>query len=97
MAAHEYINQEQLRGLIAGDFYMAGTPDEEQIKVGDLHPDGISMYSWDKDHYEGLKEDIKSKGIHTPLAVSKNMLMDGHHRAVAAMELGLPQIPVSDW
>lgn len=54
MAAHEHINQDQLRSLIAGDFYMAGTPDDEQIKVGQLHPDDVTTYSWDKDHYEGL-------------------------------------------
>ena len=97
MAAHEHINQDQLRSLIAGDFYMAGTPDDEQIKVGQLHPDDVTAYSWDKDHYEGLKEDIKNKGIHTPLKVSNSMLMDGHHRALIAMELGIPQIPVSNW
>ena len=42
-----------------------------------------------------LKADITKNGIQEPLTVrGGNVLKDGHHRGVAAMELGLSQVPV---
>lgn len=46
------------------------------------------------DDYRSLKSDIAKNGIQTPLQVSNGQLLDGHHRAVAAIELGLSHVPV---
>ena len=95
MPAHEHINQEQLRGMFANDYY--DHFEENNIKVGDLDAD----YVWDQfdDHtYEELHDSIKKEGIKTPLNVSlrDNMLYDGHHRAVIARDLGIDKIPIRD-
>ena len=87
MPAHEYINQEQLRGLYAHGFH--------DPKVKDLDADSV----WDQfdDHtYESLHDSIKNEGMKTPLDVSltDNMLYDGHHRAVIARDLNLNKIPI---
>lgn len=45
--------------------------------------------------FESLTKDIQENGITTPLRVVNDYLIDGHHRAVVAMELGLLEIPIS--
>jgi len=95
MAAHEHINQEQLRGLLAYDYYDPFS--EDNYTVGGLDKDFV----WDEgdDHtYESLHASIKKEGIRTPLNVSlkDNMLYDGHHRAVIARDLNLNKIPIKD-
>lgn len=94
MPAKDYINQNQLRNLFAGDFHMEGEPKEYQLRVGDLHPEGIREYSWDAEHYDDLKKSIQDRGITNPLLVRGNTLIDGHHRAVIARELELAKIPI---
>jgi len=81
---------EELRGLSSENF--------EGVKVGnllDLRWDGDEDLPkvWGKD-YDDLKSDIAEKGIHTPLLISGKQLLDGHHRAVAAMQLGMSHVPV---
>ncbi|MBX5466881.1 MAG: ParB/RepB/Spo0J family partition protein [Firmicutes bacterium] len=45
--------------------------------------------------YEALKEDIAAHGIHDALLVTPDFtLITGHHRAKAALELGLEAVPV---
>lgn len=89
MPAHEYINQRQLRALKALDF----PRDEgmgEEYTVGELDPE----LSFDMDHYNALKADIAKNGIRRPIKVLHGQyLNEGHHRAVAAKELGLERIP----
>ena len=81
---------EELKNLKSENF--------EGVKVGNL----LDL-RWDKDEdlpkvwgkdYEDLKSDIAKRGIHTPLLISDKQLLDGHHRAVAAMELGISHVPV---
>ena len=89
MPAHQHINQEQLRALKALDF---PTDDEGgYYTVGQLDPE---LSFADIEHYNTLKADIAKRGILKPLQVRKGQIDDGHHRAVAAKELGLPRIPV---
>jgi hypothetical protein len=95
MPAHEHINQEQLRGLYANDFY--DHFEENNYTVGSLDADFV--WNVDDDHtYEELHNSIKKEGIKTPLDVSlrHNMLYDGHHRAVIARDLGIDKIPIRD-
>lgn len=95
MAAHEYINQEQLRKLVANDFY--DHFNEKDITVGDLSVDYVWVDGDDPTYHE-LHDSIKKEGIKTPLKVSlrDNMLYDGHHRAVVARDLGINKIPIED-
>lgn len=41
-----------------------------------------------------LKADIAENGMRKPIKVRDGAVTDGHHRAIAAMELGLDKIPV---
>ena len=50
-----------------------------------------------RDNIDSLKEDIAKNGVKTPLEVTKDeggYLLDGHHRYVAARELGMDKVPV---
>lgn len=62
----------------------------EEYTVGELDPE----LSFDMEHYNALKEDIAKNGIRRPIKVLHGQyLNEGHHRAVAARELGLERIP----
>lgn len=46
-------------------------------------------------YIEHLKRDIRQNGIMEPLTIrGGNVVTDGHHRGVAALEMRLPRIPV---
>ena len=93
MPASEHINQDQLRALKALDF-----PSDEGnnfytnfYTVGQLDPE----LSFDMEHFNALKADIAEHGIQRPIKILHGKyLNEGHHRAVAARELGLERIPV---
>lgn len=44
--------------------------------------------------FQDLTADIQQNGITAPLRVVNNVLVDGHHRAIVAMELGLTEVPI---
>lgn len=46
---------------------------------------------------DDLKASIASEGIQQPLRVVGGVVDSGHHRYVAAKELGLTHIPVTVW
>ena len=89
MSASNHINQEQLRALKALDFPKdAGS----HYTVGSLDP---KLSFDDMEHYESLKSDIAEHGIQRPIkTIHGAFLNEGHHRAVAARELGIEKIPV---
>lgn len=88
MPAHQYINQKQLRALIALDF--PSDDKDNYYTVGQIEPD----FSFDQNHYNALKDDIAKNGIKEPLEIRNGQLENGHHRAVAARDLGIDKIPV---
>jgi hypothetical protein len=88
MSASNHINQEQLRALKALDF--PSDNDDNYYTVGQIDPD----ISFDAHHYDALKDDIAKNGIKEPLEVRKGQLENGHHRAVAARDLGIEKIPI---
>lgn len=54
--------------------------------------------SWSGPKYiDNLKSDISQRGIQNPIQVTDKygfpMLYDGHHRLIAAMDLGLEKVP----
>jgi len=44
--------------------------------------------------YEDFRNDVRARGITTPLEVHGNIVLDGRHRLRAAREVGLLQVPV---
>lgn len=44
--------------------------------------------------FEGLAADIAKNGIKEPLRVANGVLVNGHHRAIIALELGLESVPI---
>ena len=93
MPAHEYINQHQLRGLFAGDF-VSEDGNGRELTIGEAKPE-----DWfDMDHYNALKDNIAEHGIQRPIKVIYGKyLNEGHHRAMAAKELGLSRIPIQNF
>ena len=68
------------------------TPEEFLAQSRPLTIDDIS-----RENIEELKRHIESGKTLDPLALYKNMLEDGRHRANAAKELGIDQLPVLNW
>jgi CBS domain-containing protein len=64
----------------------------DQVEIGSLLPTQTKIY---EDELEGRMYEIK-KGLAEPLIVVKrpgrNILVDGHHRAIAAKRLGIAQL-----
>lgn len=62
--------------------------------VGDLTR---AMYVLPKHEevFQDLTADIQQNGITAPLRVVNDVLIDGHHRAIVAMELGLNEVPIA--
>jgi hypothetical protein len=50
-----------------------------------------------RENIDLLKQHIESGGTLDPLALYKNMKEDGRHRANAAKELGINEVPVLNW
>ena len=48
----------------------------------------------DVGYFDQLSKDIQDNGLSTPLKVSDGVLVDGHHRAIIAMELDLKEVPI---
>lgn len=44
--------------------------------------------------FDELAKDIAANGVVKPLRVVNRFLVDGHHRAIIALELGLDNVPV---
>lgn len=44
--------------------------------------------------FDELTKDIAANGIVEPLRVVNNFLVDGHHRAIIALELGLDNVSI---
>jgi hypothetical protein len=63
-------------------------------ELADVHAQDL-RHGGPRGYVNHLKADIQKNGIQKPLTVrGGNVLLDGHHRGVAAMELGLPGVPV---
>ena len=69
-------------------------PSGKDYTIGDL--DAENIFQHDSERYQSLHDSIKNEGIKVPLSVSlkQNLLIDGHHRAVVARDLGIDTIPI---
>lgn len=93
MPAYQHINQDQLRGLVASDMSF-DDPSGKDYTIGEL--DAENIFQDDHDRYTSMYESVKKEGIKVPLTVSlkRNLLIDGHHRAIVARDLGIDKIPI---
>jgi len=67
---------------------------QEDYDHGSPHPRDV-RFGGPRNYIEHLKRDISKNGITEPLTVrGGNVLVEGHHRGLAAMELGLDGVPV---
>jgi len=101
-----HISHEQLADLRAGDYDETRMRDIVPALQWDWdnsgeHPgDPEYVHSNEYEHggprpyIEHLKSDISKRGMDSPIDVSNGAVVDGHHRAAAAMELKMDKIPV---
>ena len=70
------------------------------IRMKHVDAASCSMFdSHDDDYVENLKTNIAAQGLKTPIEATKldsgeTLLTEGHHRVMAARELGMTHIPV---
>lgn len=106
MSADEHLNETQFMGMkefkdlhsADWDAPMAHTlrniQNDYDSGLESPHPRDAE-YGGPRKYIDHLKADITKNGIKEPLVVrGGNVLVEGHHRGVAAMELGLPGVPV---
>jgi hypothetical protein len=72
----------------------------DPIRMSSIDRESCNNYhSHNEDHLDDLKKDISTKGMKTPVEATRldngeTLLTEGHHRVIAARELGLTHIPV---
>lgn len=79
------VNTEQLKSLRSFDHPCLVGELSRTLYIDSLH----------NEIFDQLTDDILQNGIMTPLRVVNRHLVDGHHRAIIALELDLPEIPIS--
>lgn len=102
----QYISHQELRNMYSGDYdapmgkahgsmlrdwrdYKNGELDEGDIHSGELEHGGPTA------HIRHLQDDIAQNGLKDPLVIrGGNVVVDGNHRGVAALNLRLDKIPV---
>ena len=102
----QYISHQELRNMYSGDYdapmgkahgsmlrdwrdYKNGELDQDDIHSGELEHGGPTA------HIRHLQDDIAQSGLKEPLVIrGGNVVVDGNHRGVAALNLRLDKIPV---
>lgn len=102
----QYISHQELRNMYSGDYdapmgkahgsmlrdwrdYKNGELDQDDIHSGELEHGGPTA------HIRHLQDDIAQNGLKDPLVIrGGNVVVDGNHRGVAALNLRLDKIPV---
>lgn len=102
----QYISHQELRNMYSGDYdapmgkahgsmlrdwrdYKNGELDQDDIHSGELEHGGPTA------HIRHLQDDIAQNGLKEPLVIrGGNVVVDGNHRGVAALNLRLDKIPV---
>lgn len=98
----QFLGLEELKNLPTHDY--ADTTVQHVLPHMEEHAEGIDeddewQHGGPRQHVEALAADIKENGLREPLVVNQTAdgrrhLADGHHRALAAIQLGLPRVPV---
>ena len=100
----QFISHRELAKMNAGDFDvpMPKARREMQREWDEAQPEDRPDFAHPKDvefggpdkYLSHLKEDISERGMQEPLEIRNDTVTEGHHRGIAALELGLEQIPV---
>lgn len=100
-----YISHHELADMYSGDYdvkmpHLMREMQNEWDELGPDHPDahaGEVEHGGPRPYVEHLKKSIQANGFDEPLTVrGTNVVTDGNHRGVAALELRHPRIPVRD-
>lgn len=102
MSATDHLNGQQFMGIDeVGDLQSYNYPGMSVRKWAETEGD-LSMYGSSRAYRTGISDDddslfaqVKAQGIHQPLDVSGETLMEGHHRWAAARAAGMSQVPVN--
>jgi N6-adenosine-specific RNA methylase IME4 len=61
-----------------------------------LHPDSHLIPEMRPGEYASFLADIRERGVTVPIEVMGRIVLDGRHRLRAALDLGLPEVPVRE-
>lgn len=103
--ADEHITHQDLAKMYSGDWEVPMTRVRRSLR--DEYEDWQTGEAWEKPHGKDiehggpdayvnyLSNDMRITGMHTPIDVRDGrVVVDGNHRGVAAMQLGLDRIPI---
>jgi ParB/Sulfiredoxin domain len=95
--SHSALNDEQFAGHKVGE---TGTMSPHRLAEGYWDPNlknPQALRDWSGPGYiEGLASDIREHGLRDPVQIragSQPHIYDGHHRVIAAMDIGLKEVP----
>jgi hypothetical protein len=105
MSAHDalsdtqFVSHKELSSMYSGDFDEPMSNLQHQSMFREqVHPayaDLPKRGSRATAHVNRLARDITKNGMREPITVrGGNVVVDGHHRALAAMKIGLDRVPV---
>jgi len=94
----QFISHVELANLVSREF---GTPMSQVLpemqrrwESGESDHMTEEIHGGPRKYVEHLKGSISERGMRKPIKVKDGAVVDGNHRAVAAIELGLEKIPV---
>lgn len=97
---NRYLSHTELAKLPAGDYddtpmhsAMHGFDDDHAAGAEYAHPGDLAHGS-PRAYIDHLKKDIAERGMKRPICIHNGEVVNGHHRGVAAIELGMDRIPV---
>ena len=100
VAQPDHISHRDLAQMYSGDYDVPMTQVRRELRQnwadsnGDAHPNEVKHGGPDA-YIEHLKRDIAANGMQQPLTIrGGNVVTDGQHRGVAALELKMERIPV---
>lgn len=94
----------QLRDMVSAEHGVHMDEAYEAMKANWLannqDPDRVHSNDWahggPENYVSALRADIAQNGVVNPILIRGNAVHEGHHRAVAAMQLGLRSIPAME-
>lgn len=101
----QFASHTELAGMYSGDYDEPMTKVLGSMREGyrehqrgeayeDPHPSHLEHGGPDN-AVRALTEDVRKNGMREPITVRNgNVIVSGHHRALAAMKLRMPQVPV---
>ena len=93
----QFVSHTELAKMYSGDYDVPMSkvlPDMRAAEYDDRHP-AYEKHGGPDQYVAHLAKDIKANGLREPIDVrGGNVITQGHHRALAAMKLGMARVPV---